>query len=87
MDEFTNKFERDFSLASLVLGHDSTQSEVQVDERWLVDYKHCSHMTGMREAFIFLQDTPEQTFRNYDDTEHVIRVVGRVRLLLDCREL
>ena len=52
-----------------------------------MDYKHCSHMTGMQEAFIFLQDTPEQTFRDYDDIEHVISGVGRVRFPLDCGEL
>ena len=75
MDEFTNKFEREFSLASFVLGDESDQPEVQSDERWLVDCKHCSHMTGMREAFIFLQDTLEQIFRDYDDIEHVIRGV------------
>ena len=54
VDEFTNRFEKAFSLASFVLGHDSSQPEVQVDKRWLVDCKHCSHMTGMREAFIFV---------------------------------
>ena len=59
VDEFTNKFEREFPLASFVSGHDSSQPEVQVDERWLVDCRHYSHMTRMREAFIFLQDTPE----------------------------
>ena len=79
-------FERKFSLASFVLGHDSSMPKVQVDERWLVECKHCSHMTVMQEAFIFLQDTPKQTFRDYDDTEHVIRGVGRVRFLLDCGE-
>ena len=57
VDEFTNRFEREFSLASFVHGHESCQPEVQVDERWLVDCKHCSHTTVMREAFIFLQDT------------------------------
>ena len=56
-------------------------------ERWRVDCKQCSHMTGMQEAFIFLQDTPEQTFRDQDETEYVIRGVGRVRFLLDCGEL
>ena len=75
VDEFTNRFEREFSLASFVQGHESDQLEVQSDERWLVEGNHCSHMTGMREAFIFLQDTPEETFRDYDDTEHVIRGV------------
>ena len=72
VDEFTNRFDREFSLASFVHGHDGNQREVQIDERLLVDYKHYSHMIGMQEAFIFLQDTPEQTFRDYDDTEHVI---------------
>ena len=35
----------------------------------------------------FLQDSPEQTFKDYDDTKHVIRGVGRVRFLLDCGKL
>ena len=59
VDEFTNRFEREFSLASFVLGHDSNHPKVQVDERWLVDCKHCNHMIGIQEAFIFLQDNLE----------------------------
>ena len=55
VDEFTNRFEREFSLASFVLGHDSSRPEVNADERWLVDYKHCHHMTGMREALYFFR--------------------------------
>ena len=33
VDEFTNRFEREFFIASFVLGHDSSHPEVQVDER------------------------------------------------------
>ena len=59
VDEFTNRFERELSLASFVSGDDSSRLEVQVDERWLVDCRHCNHMTEMRVAFTFLQDTLE----------------------------
>ena len=53
-DEFTNKFEREFSLGSFVSILDSSHPEVQVYERWVVYRRCCSHMTGMQEAFIFL---------------------------------
>ena len=44
-------------------------------------------MTGMREAFIFLQFVHEHTFIYFEGIEHVMRGVGRVRFLLDCGEL
>ena len=52
VDEFTNRFESEFSLASFVLGRDSSQPEVHVDERWFVDCKHCSHDWNARSIHI-----------------------------------
>ena len=46
MDDFTTNFEKEFSLVSFVLGCDSNQPEVEVDERWIVDSGCCRHMTG-----------------------------------------
>jgi hypothetical protein len=87
VDEFTSRFEKEFSLASVQSGHDSSLPKAQVDQSWRVDCTLSSHMTGVHDAFLILEHTPLQLARDVQGVDHLVTGVGRVRFMLDIGEL
>jgi hypothetical protein len=54
VNEFSEKFEKEFSLVSIISSGNSNNFEF--DRTWMVDSGATSHMTGMLDSFLFISE-------------------------------
>ena len=82
VNDFSEKFEKDFSLVSIVSSGNSNSFEF--DRTWIVDSGATSHMTRMLDSFMFISEIGPGHVVN--GTHQIIRV-DNVRFMLDFREI
>jgi hypothetical protein len=81
VNDFSEKFEKEFSLVSIVSSGNNNNFEF--DRTWMVDSGATSHMTGMLDSFLFISEIgPDHVVNG----THQIRGVDSVRFLLDFGE-
>jgi hypothetical protein len=81
MEDFTSKYNREFSLVTLVSSVDS--GGFGGDIRWIVDSGASCHMTGIWRVFLdFTEIGPSRQVVNEVGMERVVRGVGSLRFQL-----
>jgi hypothetical protein len=81
IDNFASKFDREFSLVTLVSSVHS--GGFGGDVRWIVDSGASNHMTGIWRVFPnFIEIGPSRQVLNEGGMERVVRGVGNVRFQL-----
>jgi hypothetical protein len=78
VNDFSEKFEKEFSLVSIVSSGNS--NNFVFDRPWMVDSGATSHMTRMLDSFLFISEIDPDHVMN---GTHQIRGVNSVRFLLD----
>jgi hypothetical protein len=82
MEDFASKYDREFSLVTLVSSVDS--GEFASDIRWIVDSGASCHMTGIWRVFLNITETgPDRRVVNEGGMARVVRGVGSVRFQLE----
>jgi hypothetical protein len=81
VNEFSEKFEKYFSLVSIVSS--GKNNSFEFDGTWMVDSGATSHMTGMLDSFLFIYDIGPRHVMN---GIHHIKGVDSVRFILDFEE-
>jgi hypothetical protein len=78
MEDFSSKYDKEFSLITLVSSVDS--GGFGGDFRWIVDSGASCHMTGIWRAFLLITETgPDRLVESEGGMAQAIRRVGRVR--------
>jgi hypothetical protein len=86
MEDFASKFDREFSLVTLVSNVDS--GGFRGDFRWIVDSGASSHMTRIWRVFLdFTEIGPGQQVVNEGGMVRAVRGVGNVRFQLEFGEI
>ena len=81
IEEFSSKFEKDFSLVSMVSGTDS--NSYMCDNTWLIDSGSTSHMTGNSDTFHIIHEIGRG---HYVNGTHEVRGIGKVIFQLEFNE-
>jgi hypothetical protein len=82
VNEFNEKFEKDFSLVSIVSSGNNNSFEF--DKTWIVDNGATSHMTGMLDSFLFISEIGPSHVMN---GTHQIIGINSVNFLLNFEEI
>jgi hypothetical protein len=78
MEDFSSKFDMDFSLVTLVSSVGS--GGFGGDNKWIVDSGASCHMTGIWRVFLIITETgPDRMVESEGGMARVVRGVGRVR--------
>ena len=81
IEEFSSKFEQDFSLVSMVSSTDS--NNYIYDNTWLIDSGSTSHMTGKLDTFHIIHEIGRG---HYVNGTHEVRGIGKVIFQLEFNE-
>ena len=82
MEKFASKYDREFSLVTLVSSVGS--GGFWGDIRWIVDSGASCHMTGIWRIFLIITETdPDRQVVNEGGMAQAVRGVGRVRFQLE----
>jgi hypothetical protein len=86
VEDFSDKFEKEFSLVTLVSSVRSTG--FVRDSRWIIDNGASCHMTGIWHIFLSITETgPDRLVESEGGMAREVRGVGRVRFQLKFGEL
>jgi hypothetical protein len=86
VEEFADKFDREFSLFTLVSSVGSTG--FVSDSRWIIDSGASCHMIGLWCIFLSITETgPDRLVESEGGMARAVRGVGRVRFQLEFGEL
>jgi hypothetical protein len=78
MEDFSSKFDKEFSLVTLVSSVGS--GGFGGDNRWIVDSGASCHMTRIWRVFLIITETgPDRLVESEGGMARVVRGVGRVR--------